>query len=258
MRATVTINTIGCSSYLLDLARNVDKPLEKVILFEGAKVLEKCISLTPARQTQRIRTQIEFRNRTLWENGDPEQPSQRGGFVAGFNKSGAPWLFETSNWNGKGKRPRVISGKSFHPMEFFHWSDERWARWQSHQAALRAKLHDVAQHLRSRGVAKATFLQIARDLGIEHLVNAPSYVKSAASRDGRIYRHGFGRQFRNPNQFFIELENNSNLVVNRLDGASIMKRAIDGRRSYFYRNVDLGVFDSIANISRRYNGITVL
>jgi hypothetical protein len=260
MRATVTINTIGCSSYLHELAARVEKPVETVIRYEAGRILGQCISRTKARRRERIVTQVNFRNRTLWANGDPENPAQRGSFVAGFGKSGEGWLFETSNWNGKGKRPRLISGKSFHPMEFFHWSDERWARWQSHLAAIQAKVHDVAQHVQSRGVSKATWLQIARDLGIESLVSPtpPSYVKSAVSRDGRVYKHGFGRQYSQPSQFFLELENNSNLVVNRLDGAAILSSAIYRRRKNFYDNVERDVFSTIANISRRYPGITLL
>lgn len=258
MKATLTINTFGCSAYLTDLAANVHRPVEKVVDFEGAKIIEGCIRRTKDRNPQKIRTQVEFRNRTLWANGDPENPAKRGGFVAGFNKSNAGWLFETSNWNGKGKRPRVISGKSFHPMEFFHWSDVRWARWQSHLATLNSKLHNVAEHLRSRGVSKATWLQMADDLGIAHLVNAPAYVRNAASRDGRVYKHGRGKRVRQPHLFYVEITNDSNLVVNRLNGAAILQASINGRIAYFYTNVEKGVFDSIASISRRYNGITVL
>jgi hypothetical protein len=260
LRATLTINTIGCTSYLHELAARVDKPVETVIRYEAARILGQCISRTKARSRERIVTQVNFRNRTLWANGDPDNPKQRGSFVAGFGKRGEGWLFETSNWNGKGKRPRLISGKSFHPMEFFHWSDERWARWQSHLAAIQAKLHDVTQHARSRGVSKATWLQIARDLGLESLLSPspPAYVKSAISRDGHVYRHGFGRQFRSPAQFFLELENNSNLVINRLDGAFILRTAIERRRKSFYDNIERDVFSTVANISRRYPGISVL
>jgi hypothetical protein len=258
MRATLTVNTFGCSAFLNDLAANVHKPVEKIVPFVTARIISGCIRRTPARSLQRIRTQVEFRNRTLWENGDPEKPKDRGSFVAGFNKSGAPWLLETSNWNGKGNRPRVISGKSFHPMEFFHWSDERWARWQSHLAAIQAKLHNVAQHLRSRGASKATWLQMAEDLGIAHLVKAPGFVKTAVSRDGRTYKHGRGREVRSSGQYYVEITNDSSLVVNRLNGAAILQASVNGELAYFYRNLELGVFDSIASISRRYPGITVL
>lgn len=265
LKATLSINTIGCTSYLNDLARNVGKPLEQVILFEGAKILGQCIQKTPARARDKIRRQVEFRNRTLWSNGDPERPKDRGSFVAGFGKHGEGWLFETSNFgegkfSRKGYRPKFRGSKTFHPMEFFHWSDPRWARWQSHLAAIQAKLHNVAQHLRSQGVSKATWLSVARDLGIEHLVTPapPGYVKNAVSRDGRVYKHGYGRKLSSAAAFYIELENNSNLVLSRLDGSAILQRAVNGRRSFFLRNVELGVFETAANISRRYPGITVL
>lgn len=258
MRATVTINSLGCSAFLNDLAANVGKPVEKVVPFVTARVISGCIRRTSVRSAAHIRRQVEFRNRTLWENGDPERPSARGSFVAGFGKSGESWLFETSNWNGKGKRPRTRGGKSFHSMEFFHWADERWARWQSHLAAIQAKLHNVQQHVRSRGVSKATWLQMAMDLGIAHLVKAPPYVRTAVSRDGRVYKHGHGREVRAPGQYYVEIANDSSLVVNRLNGGAILQAALNGEVAYFYRNVELKVFETAANISRRYPGITVL
>jgi hypothetical protein len=263
VRATVTVNTIGCEAFLHDLAANVGKPVEKITPFVTARIISGCIRRTPARQAARIRTQVEFRNRTLWENGDPEQPSKRGNFVAGFGKRGEGWLFETSNFgegkfSRKGYRPKFRGDKTFHPMEFFHWSDPRWGRWQSHLAAIRAKLHDVQQYVRSRGASKATWYQMAEDLGIAHLVNAPAYVKTAVSHDGRIYKHGRGREFRSPGEYYIEISNDSNLVVNRLSGASILQAAVNGEIAYFFRNVELKVFETTANISRRYPGITVL
>lgn len=259
MKATFTVNTLGCTSYLNALARDVGKPLEKVVMFEAAKVIQKCIASTPARQADKIRKQTEFRNRTLWDNGDPEDPAKRGSFVAGYGKHGEGWLLEESNWDGKGKRPRLVRGKSFHSMtEFLHWSDPRWARWQAAKARIEGKLHNVRQAVQSRGVAKNTWFQMAVDLGIAHLVNAPGYVKNAVSRNGRIYKHGFGKAARAAATFFIELRNDSNLVVNRLSGAAILQRAIDGRRAYYLSSVERGFSGSIADISRRYNGITVL
>jgi len=259
MRATLEIvDTVGFTGMVRELSGKFGVPVWVALYSETAAVLSRCISLTPRKAPQLIRRSVEYRNRTLWEGGDPDNYRKRGSFIAGFDKSGAGTLFETSNWDGKGKQPKLRGGKSFHyTTEFQHWSDVRWARWQAALAKMKEKAIDVAKAVRSSGVAKATWYQIAHALGIESQVKAPGYVQNAVSRDGRVYIHGTARKVDTPQQLFVEIRNDSNLVVSRLNGASILSRAINGRIGYFNKNLETGVFEDIRARVTKYRGIAV-
>src|SRR5437667_116095 len=82
----VSIDPRGFSAMARDLSRMGGAPIENVILSEAGAIIGRCIQMTPRGNRERIERSLNFRNRTLWDNGDPDDPKKRGSFVAGFGK----------------------------------------------------------------------------------------------------------------------------------------------------------------------------
>ncbi len=238
-------------------------PVPTVILSETARILEKCVSLTKPLNYSQARTRVSrnvgIRNRTLYSKSQSRDWRKRGTPIVSFNKAGAGWFIDKSNFiPGKGRSApkKMIGDKSFHSMtEFFHWSSTRWNAYQKYLAELKTKQVNEKDELASVGVTKKSWLQIADALGI--ILNIPSYVRSAHNTGGRSFQNGKGIKVAEPQRFFVQLSNNNPILVDKIDGASILQRAIDGRLEYFQRNLALAVFDDLKARARAYKGIFV-
>lgn len=258
----MTVDTTGFKAMAAELSRMSGAPVKQVILSETARVLERCIQLTPRRAPERIRTTVEYRNRNLWTNGDPGNWRRRGDPVISITKKGTIFFVDHSNYvPGRGrKRPsgKRIGGKTFHDMNgFFRWSNERWGRYQLLLDDMRNKVIDVKKAVAASGLAKASWLQIAYHLGLGGQVSAPAYVRTARPSNGRVYVNGTARKFESPTEFYVEIANNHPTVVGWFNGASILQRAINGRLGYFDTNLAKGVFEDLRMRATRYKGVFV-
>ena len=234
----ITVDTTGFKDMAAELSRMSGTPVKQVILSETARVLARCIQLTPKRAAERIRTTVEYRNRNLWSNGDPANWRLRGDPVVSITKKGTVFFVDRSTYvPGRGRtkpRGKRIGEKTFHDMNgFFRWSQERWSRYELFLADMRNKAIDVKKAVAASGLAKASWLQIAFHLGLGDQVNAPAYVRYARPSNGKVYVNGTARKFESPTEFYVEIANNHPTVVGQFNGASILQRAINGRLGYF-------------------------
>jgi hypothetical protein len=258
----ITVDTTGFKAMAADLSRMGGVPIQQVILSETARVLERCIQLTPRRTPERIRTTVEYRNRNLWSNGDPANWRRRGDPVISITKKGTIFFVDHSSYvPGRGRtapRGKRIGAKTFHDMNgFFRWSNERWGRYQLLLEDMKNKIIDVAKAVRASGLAKQSWLQIAYQLGLGEQVSAPDYVRRARPSNGKVYVNGTARKFESATEFYVEIMNDNPIVAGRFNGAAILQRAINGRLAYFDTNLAKGVFNDLRMRATRYKGVFV-
>jgi hypothetical protein len=253
-------NTVDTSQFVAvchQLSMLSAQPFEKVVTAEIAKALEKCVKLTPRGNKNRIERQTTFRNRSLWDNGDPRDPKKRGHQIGYVTKTGTQWYADMPGPKSvsKGKR---MGKRVFYDMNgFFHWSNERWARWQARLGEMRAKQLNVRMILQSIGVARHTWYQIGQQLGVAHLMNVPVGVVHAVPSNGKVYQNGTATRITSAEKLFITITNDSPTVVNRMNGAGILATAISGRIQYFQRNAQKAVFAEVSRIAKAYPALRI-
>jgi hypothetical protein len=82
-------------------------------------------------------------------------------------------------------------------------------------------------------------------------------VKNARPLNGTDIPNGFAKKLSSPDGFFVELTNTNPILINRLDGAGILSRAIQATINSFNDDVARGVFQDIKTRASRYKGIFV-
>lgn len=252
---SLTVDTRAFNQMVRELSKMSGAPVKQVILAETGKILENCVSSTPVRSAQAIERSVRFQNRNLWEDAQ-WPPKARGNVVVSITKTGAPWFVDEPGPQYSGvAQGRKVGSKTFHPMEFFHWSRARWARYQNALSILRTKQQNLGNALGSRGLAAHSWWQIAASLGIQ--INVPAYVRNARPRNGQVYINGMGQKFETPTSFFVEIANNNPTLVGKLGGAGILTRAIQRRITHFGINVAKAVFNDLKRRARLYPGVFV-
>ncbi len=258
--ANVTeIDSSGFQNLCEELSKISGKSFEVALIDRIAAVLKGCIKRTPA-ATREI---IIKRNPA----GRHYVKFASGHIVATWTKAGGAEMFlDDSTWGNRkrtGPPPKIIiKGKSWHQMDSpdRHWSDERWGRYQAMRAEAarisKQKKIDQKAALRSRGIAKHTWLQIAEDLGISAgRVGAPAYVQNARPSDGQTYKNGLAKKFLNVAAAYIEISNDSRLVVQKLDGANILRASLAAQLNAFDKDIEKGVFTDLKTRAQRYPGL---
>lgn len=245
-----SVDSTGLRAMCEGLAQRSGKSYEHVLVDQVGRVLKICMQRTPARSAAAITKRVSRANNHI--------EFESGHIVSLWKKADALMFLDDSTWDPRrGKAPNLRSGKSWHLMEGGdgqrHWSDERWARWKTFEALAKAKRKDPKKAVKSRGLAKQTWHLIAQELGID--IGAPGYVQNARSPDGRTFREGAARKIVEAAAFYIEVANSNPLMAGKLNGHSIMQRAIQQRLRAFEIETQKGVFDDIATRAKRYPGI---
>jgi hypothetical protein len=235
------------SAFTNELSRMSGTSQQAVVLFEIERILAECVRLTTRENFEKIKRSVEFKNRTL-------RVGDSGPARIYVTKKGLIWFADEpgSNYQGIAKG-RTSDGKTFHPMsEHFHYSDERWNRYQGFMAQLQAKQIVVRDVI---GRAGQSWVQCGRALGLD--VEAPAYVKNAPGFKGKTYLNGTGSKGETTKGFFAEIRNEAPILLGTLPGNQILQRAINGRVSYFEQNMRRGVFADVQERAKRYKGIFV-
>lgn len=188
-----------------------------------------------------------------------------GTVIARWKKAGDAEMFlDESNWNGKGKAPLTIGGKTWHQMNDpkRRWSDDRWGRYQNFESRAQAQFKQNQKAtreaaLKARGLAKQSWLQIGHSLGIAATLGAPGFVAKATPSNGRRYQNGTAVQEASGDAFTITGRNDSNLITHfrRPSGWGIIERAIQMRVKAFHDDMERGVFADVKRRAQRYPGV---
>lgn len=222
MRAVV--DTSKFNQMVREIARKAGVPSEEVLVHEVGKVLEQTIKNTKAATVSSIRATSENANFSMQPQDlyTPKNPREgvtitKGGFIPYYLRNRYP----NTLWG------RIVARR---------------------KASLQAKL-------RARGLAKRSWVEIARKLGL-HL-SFPGYVSTAVPSTGKEHpENTLVKVQRQKGKLQIAFQN-SQPTVNKIGGGRALQAAIDGRYKYFLGQMALGTFNQIATIAKKYPGIRI-
>jgi hypothetical protein len=256
MQNTVELQTDGFFAMIHELAALSGRDFGNVLLHQVGALLRVCIRRTrSATRGGIIKRASKKMNHIEFYTGE---------VISFWKKADAMMFLDKSNFKPRPgqKQPKLIGGKSWHQVEGLgfgdgdrRWSAERWARFKAFDRLAEAhrKKNDPKEALKSRGLSKQSWLQIADDLGID--IGAPAYVRNARPSNGRYYKNGRGTRLLEDAAMYIELINDHPLVVDKLGGAQILQAAINTRMKAFKIDMEKGVFSDVLTRARRYPGI---
>jgi len=238
-----------------------DKSFGQVLKVTLAQVLKFCIKHTKAASRSNIIASFGRRgDRFTFPGGEIISKSKRSGH------GGDVEFFDISTFKpSKNKQAPVtlIGGKAWHDMTRFHWSEERWAKFQAFLAQTATmkpnaskKAGDMKAALDSRGLAKHSWYQVAEAIDMAAAVDAPQWVRDAHPQNGRTYENGRARMALEGAAAFIEVFNDYPAAI-RMNGQQLINYGIISRAKAFEREVELGVFRDFKTRAERYPGLFV-
>jgi hypothetical protein len=262
------VDSVKFNQAMTGLQKTLGKPLREVIRAETGSILKTCCARTKV--TKPEKAEMRARNKVTRSLG-----------FSGYSGSGATKASKsdhpiTINSGRRGPTGRVFVLKNdgsgfrrthnegFSPI-FRHYKNTTWNLLQ--EAILDVKsgwARAVPAGLKSIGLARQSWVQIARSVGID-LKRVPGGSISAAgiekaeralASDGQSYINGGASDISTNSSYVISLVNRLPWCRRgRLDG--ILVSAMNGRANYFAQNLKRGVFDSVKNTLRAYPGFKV-
>lgn len=216
----VRVDTTQLSAMIRELSARAAVPSDDVLVFEVGKILEKALSYTPAADVAKMRDRYE--NTAFSVQPRSLYTPQR------ITTSGSKVKYYLEN-----RYPNAL-----------------WAAISARRKA------SFLRRLRARGLAKRSWLDLAAQMGLE--IRAPAFVRRAVATSGQVYNNTTARTTRSRGRLHVAIENaQPTLNLPKVGGARALQRAIDGRVSYFLRNLALGTFDDVAKVAKRYKGMRV-
>lgn len=263
---SITVDTTGFSRMCRELQKLSGKPYPEVVRQQVAATLSVAIKYTPSIAIQKAILGAQNKVRKKYNTYARGHAGGKDQYIGGR-------VFESA----KGINPRISNsngrfwwkeenGKFYHmggAGEKRRWSNARWAAYQREEAErkldLEEALKDVAAGVRrSRGLGKQSWMEGARDLGIESMLRSvPAYVAKALPANNRQYKNGSGTDESSGSVTLLTILNTSPIMASRSQGERILSRAIQTRLKAFETEVSKGVFDDIKTRAQRYPGLFV-
>ena len=275
MMDAATIDISGFNSLVGDLVKlgGPNTKPEAVLRDETAHLLENCIRFTPTARAEVIDQRTLYKERkeySVYSGGITGKNARlEDTFISVGQQNQKVW-YVTPNTSGLGttisetgerRHGRHLNRagnvtKAWHCMTRpdRHWPDWMWAAYQREEAD---RLADYQVHLAkelaagraSRGLSARSWLDIADDLGLD--IRIAQYIRRAVPRNGKTYVNGTGQVERAADSVTFTLTNFQPILLKN-DGAGILQRAISTRQAAFEKAMEVGIFDDVAQLSRRY------
>jgi hypothetical protein len=106
--------------------------------------------------------------------------------------------------------------------------------------------------LQSRGLARQSWIHVAASFGRQ--ISAPGFVSSANYRGRQYPIDGSSTEQGSGNDYALTIVNSSP-IVQGAGGRSALLAAMQGRVSYFQRNMETRAFANLASRAKKYPGI---
>ena len=277
----LTIDTSGFVAMTQGLAKLSGKSFEDALAPQVGRLMQTCIDYTHAANKQSIMTSVIYKNSRFKDDGVSVSQNYKPG------KGGRIWMIEESTWGKSSwQRKNATTGKtnasgSTHAPKYFgtktahlmngnrRWSNERWARYQAIVALMATRQIKYEDALRSQGLAKKSWYDIAVVLGVDAFCKTTNYVKSAGTfRGGPAPQMSSGSKVTEGDSLYYELINFSKTLTagigssvkkggGSLDGAEILQRAMNARAAAFEHDLQYATSGKIVNWASRYPGIFI-
>lgn len=277
MSVSVQVDSTGFQRMIRELSRMSGKAFEEVLADQTKKVLETCVKYTPSAKLQEAirRSQNHIKRKfNTYSGGRAGTVDQYIGsqvFTSAAKEDPRISITKAGTWYVKGGKFYMMKGRgqwaakegqnsSRFAATGPRWNAAMWAQFEREEADrvadLDLALKTAAKDVRiSRGLCKASWLEIADDLGI--VLKVPEFVRKARPANGKKYDNGAGRKITRTDAVFFEIENRMPTLVQKLDGRAILQRAISTRLKAFEIELRRGVFNDLVQRARRYPGIFV-
>lgn len=220
----VTVDTSQFNAMVREIAQSAGVPDETVLIYEVGKILEQTIQNTKAATVSSIRSSSENAEYSMQPDDlyTPVVPRQgvnssKRGFIAYYLRNRYP--------------------------------NNLWAK-----ISARRKTSLIAK-LKARGLARRSWLDIARRLGLS--IKFPAYVGTAVARTGKEYKENTSVQIQRQKSKLQITFQNSQPTVNKIGGGYALQAAVSGRVKYFMAGMSKSVFDKVATIAKRYPGMII-
>jgi hypothetical protein len=269
MTPTLQLDARGFAQALEEMAKATQAPLARVIRAEAASILKTWAGRTKVATVaaaDRRATARGLRSLDLTDARLPGDISVNSGVRGPF---GRIWVRSSDTRRGAG-RPFRLAGtlsRSSYALsaERYRWSRGTWVDIQEAAADVSFALRKaVPAARRAIGLARQSVVQIADHLGIR-LEAVPgggisaagiAKARAAMASDGRSYVNGTGKEVQRATEFFITLVNRLPHGV-QLGMDRTLAGVINGRVRYFEQNLRRGVFNSLAEVAKKYPGLSV-
>lgn len=219
MNVPTTVSFKNMSDVIRGLAKVSGESVPRIVDFEASKVLEKCISLTPASNEAKITANALDRE---WGNHKLQYIPKRK-FRGKLSKNG----FKRYRYDNR-------------------YPDPVWTQISEQRLA------SIRKRVPRAGLSKASWYRLAQVAGLT--VKAPNYVKNAKPK---IDANAAVRRVRQTGVYSINFRN-AQPTIQKIGGTQILRRALNGRAAYFRKNMEKGVLDDMAKFAKAYPGLVTV
>jgi hypothetical protein len=246
MSLQINVDTVGFKKLCDDLAKMSGKSFEDVVKTQAGSVLKRVMGKTKAAD----RAKLNARARQVANMEKGFFPLRDGTAIIIGTRTGKKFWKDYATKTGKPTIYPIIPER--------RWSDARWARYTAANNRIALKLKEWSKKiLGARGFSKQTWLNIAKEFGVEYILKAPAYVQKAKSTSKKIYRNTEGTEhFTMRDAYVVMKQRYKNLTENGF-ASVILQAAIKARVKAFMKDVDAKVFEDAKKRATRYPGVFV-
>jgi hypothetical protein len=229
----LTIDTSNFNAAMRSLALLSGVPLVRILDNEATQILQKCAAETPSTTNTKIHNRHDL---GLME----------------FT-SALPDIYEPQTKAGKIARENARLTKNGFLRYYVRKHRYPAALWS---ALEKLEKERIAAALKAKGLTKQTWWKLGNLAGLA--IRVPGYVLKAIATTAKTYANESFKAVKGQHRCGLYFKTKMPLLRKRtVDGAGILARALAGRVKYFETNLRKGVFNSIANIAKRYPGLKI-
>ena len=239
------VDTVGFKKFCDDLAKISGRSFEDVVKAQAGAVLKRVMSKTKAANTAKLNRrakQISQLERGYFPQRDGSA------LIIGTRTKMRFW----KDYSPKTDRPTV------YPINYKRLPNGVWNRYRSAVNRISPRMRALAKKIKgAKGLAKSTWLNIAKELGVDSILKAPAYVKNAKSTSRKRWKNSDGTEFFTMADAFVVMRQRYKNLTQNGFAAAILQAAIRARMKSFSKDLQRGVFDDAKKRASRYPGVFV-
>jgi len=238
---TFTLDTSNFDKAMRRIAAFTGRDFRDVVKNEAHAILKKSVLKTGAADAKNITAHYNY-------TGDVVTP-----------KSVIPFV----RLNGRKVRVRSIKKKGMFVTNrktgVSFWDVEKT---NPDFRLLRRELKRRTEYAKARrGQSKATWVYIAKRLGLKSVTNAAYVLKAYGLLPNSLKSKLNGREH-GQRKYYVEIRNSGRTAMVSKSkkgpgGYRVFLEAFKGRRDYFYKNLDVGAFKTVERALKKYPGLLV-
>jgi hypothetical protein len=266
MNAKLEFTDAGFKKMIQELSAMSGRTFDHVIQLEAARILKRIISKSPASGvTQSRKIPLKQKAEMVRSGSNRSFKFATGEIIFTHPAWDRRIMLDYSNWNDfsqrkSAKRPFIRRGRSMHDMSGGRkWSDQRWQRYRELEHQIAVKNAEAAKRIpKTKGVARQSWLQSARDLNLDmEIIKPSSFVRKAVQLSRTQFTNSKGTKIETKTNFALEFQNSYPQFQNGGYSSAVINGAIKGRIKAFNIDMEKGVFEDVKRRAKRYKGVFI-